>query len=265
MARARKHTGRTVLAVVVGVAVWVGGLSPALADTIIFQPGPGLNDGTDDGSLTAGKDAKVSDSNYRPGDHATNFGDVATISLFDSIPGNYWQSWGFFEFDVSGLPAADDVTEARLVFSQYFGSDYFPWPGGATTNIVQTPLGPWDEMTLTWDNKPALASAIEASVTIPMPGGYPFGFEREVSLDITDLYKGWRSGTRDNYGLVYRQNQPFVANGTANYVHTSDNTNEALWPRLEIDYTTSATVPEPATLSLLAIGAIGALARRRKR
>ena len=261
----QNHRGRVALAVMMGIAVLLAGVSPAVAVTVIFQPGPGLNDGTDAGGLTGGKDAKVSDSNYRPGDHYTNFGDVATISLFDSIPGNYWQSWGFFQFDVSGLPAADDVTEARLVFNQLFASDYFPWPGGATTNIVQTPLAAWNEMTLTWDNKPALASAIEASVTIPMPSGYPFQFEREVSLNITDLYKGWRSGTRDNYGLVYRQNQPFVANGTANYVHTSDHTNEALWPRLEIDYTNGGAVPEPTTLSLLAIGALGALARRRKR
>jgi len=264
--RAMGSRRRVLLAVAMGIAALLTRLSPALADTIIFQPGPGLNDGTDDGSLLAGKDAKVSVANAYPSDHVTNFGTVATITLFDSIQGSYWKSWAYLQFDVSNLPPSYQVSEARLVVNQVFAANYYPWPEGATTNVVQTPLGPWDEMTLTWDNQPALDPTIEASVVIPMPARFPFISEREVSLDITDLYMGWRSGARENYGLVYRQDQEFVANGVANYVHTSDHADEALWPRLEIDYeAVDPVVPEPATLSLLAAGVLGILARRRKR
>lgn len=78
-----------------------------------------------------------------------------------------------------------------------------------------------------------------------------------LSLDVTADVQGFYAGTYDNYGWI------LTSSVADQRFYSSDNTDPdklLLRPILEVVYT-----PEPATIGLLALGAIGLAFRRRRR
>ncbi len=194
--------------------------SPVQADTqVTLQPGPGSNDGTDDGSATKGKDAHA----YGYG-LSTNYGgqqwmDIATSSC------NPYISRPFIQFSLADMPKTDVVSAKVDVYVQVMKFPTCGWPYSADPIFsLRRVTSPWNEMTLTYNNQPAFAPQIIDSKTISGVAGKTGWnlFSGWVSYDITALYKGWADGSLPNYGIRFSQDNPLCFNCMCAFIFSSD-------------------------------------------
>jgi len=210
--------------------------------TLVYQPSGGSNDGTDQGGIAGGKDAFVL-ANESPVTANTNYGQASYTHHFNSTC-NPWQGWSYHQWDVSALPPVEDIVSVTLVLYQKIGRGYgWGYQNPTTTMLVQAPAAPWNEMTLSWNNKPALQPEILSQVVLPTPNlgvydssGSNIVYDGYAHIDITELYKDWKTGARPNHGIVYRRSNAWCENANFNYVYTSDNPDSALRPQVEIVY-----------------------------
>jgi hypothetical protein len=199
--------------------------------TVTLQPGPGSNDGTDDGSDNKGKDAgfTLSPSWY------LNDGSGAYIWLFNSSC-NIGLYPGFLQFSLNGMPKQNiSKAEIQVYTLVYFNGSGWPWsidPIISLSRLTQA----WDEMAVIPSNQPTLDSTVLDSHTIDTLGGSgtPYiEFQDWLSFDITDLYKGWADGSIPNNGVAFQVN-PYCVNGNIFSLYTSDNTDPTLRPKLVV-------------------------------
>lgn len=214
-----------------------------------FQPSAGLNDGTDDGSVSKGMDTYVSGTKY--GDSGSNFGDSAELT-FDY----YWDYNGYplLKFDVSTLPS--NITSAKLYLYSTANCG-----GGSCPNMdwtVNAIASPWNEMTATWNANPTLSGSY-GTLNIPAsPSALnESGHAQWVSVDITTLYNGWKNGTIPNYGVGFtRLGSAWDGGVWFNNVASSDYEIASLRPKLVIEggfpqadtQPPIITVPAPITI-----------------
>lgn len=209
---------------------------------VTFQPSGGLNDGTDDGSASKGKDTYVSNTRY--GDRDTNFGNRAEL-VFD-----YYYSYDGYpllQFDVSTLPS--DIASAKLYLyvTASCGGGSCPAMGWDVKSIAS----PWNEMTATWNVKPTLSGSYG---TLNIPAS-PTGIAnaRWVSVDITTLYNGWKSGTITNYGVGFTRLGSTLDGGVwFNTIASSDYDTASLRPKLVIQSASTTTPIRTQLASLIA-------------
>lgn len=192
---------------------------------IIFQPAGGLNDGTDEGSVFKGKDTYISSTSYDeldPGARAELW--FTYYSGYDGYP--------LLKFDVSTLPS--DITSAKLYLyvTANCGSGSCPnmnWTVNAVTS-------PWNEMTTTWNNRPTLDGSYGTFNIPSSPSAFnESGHDHWVSVDITDLYNGWKNGTITNYGIGFtRLGSTWDGGVWFNKVASSDYETASLRPKLVV-------------------------------
>lgn len=232
---------------------------PPPTTTLTFRPGPGANNGSDEGGESGGKDTWDWRTD-NPAHSNVNTGANPTLALWNSNC-NGWLARSYLQFDVSSLPAAELVTGVKLVLYTRIGGIYGAQPASSTM-VVQAVTAPWHEMTLTYNTRPPVAPTVEASVTLPS-GGNP-GFEGFVEIDITALYRSWRDGSRPNYGMMYSRSNTACENGNYNYTRSSDDADETKRPALLVTYavepedTTAPEIATPAGLTAEATGPDGA-------
>lgn len=222
---------------------------------IIFRPGPGLNDGTDMGTATAGKDASGG-SCVSPSD---NYG--ANNALFASPQStcNVCNNSTWLQFDVSTLPS--------VVTSVYLGFTHLPHTtycySNCSADFYFYPVtSSWNEMTVSRAAPPTRGSAAFGPVPISFPNN--FGLKE---YDITALYNQWKSGAIANNGLEISS-----PSGTCNnasvlfYTHSSDSQIEAQRPYLRV--VAPESIPTQSTLALVLTGlcmaAVAAVLMRRQ-
>lgn len=158
-------------------------------NVLLFQPGPGNNDGTDEGGMNSGKDAMT----YQLLD-SVNYGANMSIATYPLSVCNAYNFRAFLKFDVSTLPDAVDSVFACFS-TEATGSV-------CNTNCdnrfeLRRVISPWDEMTLTWNNMPYIGEAISDEVHIVHP--YAGGL---VRLNITEAYNKWRNEIIPNHGFI---------------------------------------------------------------
>jgi hypothetical protein len=213
------------------LSVLIAGLSlcGARAD-IVLQPGPGANDGTDDGSASSGKDA----STWKISTALTgNGGAEAVLTPFNS-PCNVGVLNSYLQFSTAGLPA-QGVTKAEIqvyckVYSQ---GDGWPWQVSPQLSVRRV-TQPWNEMTVTVATAPAVDPLVVDTHTVSVVGGGGAYTEYEgwLSFDVTSLYLAWASGATNNYGIEFRIDNEYCANGDIFAINSSDHTNALLRPKL---------------------------------
>jgi|GEM_PF-1634236 len=226
---------------VVLIAFLVLGMCQVLAQSpIIFRPGPGLNDGTDQGGIAGGKDAFV----YQ-GATTTNYGDDPQLVALPISDCNATHFVGYIQFDLTSLPAV--VDSVFVVFKHYPETSYC-YSGCNADFYFARVLAPWNEMTINYDNQPAHDTAFYGPVNISFPND--FG---ERAYNITSAYNLWKSGTVQNYGMAIYSTTITCNNAAISFdVHSSDDT--ANRPYLKI-YSHPAT--SPACLNWRVAGTAG--------
>lgn len=208
-------------------------LGSAQAD-IVLQPGPGANDGTDDGSATKGNDTAMYNLATGPG----NGGAEVMLGIFNS-PCNVGVLNGYLQFATVGMPT-QGVTRAEIqvyckVFSQ---GDGWPWPVSPQLSVRRVTQA-WNEMTVTVGVQPTVDPAVLGTHTVPVVGGGSYGvpyteFEGWLTFEVTSLYRGWASGATNNHGVQFHIDNAYCANGDVFAIYSSDNTNALLRPKLVV-------------------------------
>jgi len=149
-------------------------LTAALAQSVTLQP-----------NAAAGKDATMYE-----GLPDTNYFD-STLLWVDGSAANE-DTRSYLQFDVSGIPSTNVVTEASLGL-YYYANDAGPLAGTVGAYRVTSS---WDETLITWNNQPASAAATED--VVPAPAAHTDSF---VSWNIINLVQGWVEGSIVNYGV----------------------------------------------------------------
>ncbi len=189
---------------------------PLLAQTpIIFKPGPGLNDGTDEGGADGGKDVYI--GNWDNITHGIEAG-FATNPISDC---NNTNQISLLKFDVSSLPAEVDSV---LMVIHHFDPQAYCYSNCIADFHFTAVTEPWSETTITYTSPPAIA-------TTPFYSFINLNWDDSLKIkeyNITDVYRDWRDGTIPNHGFeIY--STTVGCNNACVYVggYTSDDTTNA--------------------------------------
>ena len=158
---------------------------------------------------------------------ATNYGASSNLSGSPVSTCNTAMSIAYIKFDLHSFP--DTVDKVNLVVNHLphteachsnCNADFYFYPV----------LEPWDEMTITYDNKPALG-------TEPVSGPVHISFPNDLGqqkYDITDIYRQWKSGAIPNYGLAVYSPTVGCNNAAVGFYVASNENQEFPGPALEI-------------------------------
>lgn len=217
-------------------------LGMARAD-FVLQPGPGANDGSDDGRVSQGKDAAVYMESISGG-RIANGGAEALMDIYYS-PCNIGVNGAvlpvYLQFSTNGLPLQGvDKAEVQVYCRVFYNGFGWPWPIRNPTAAIRRVTQPWNEMQVTANAHPAVDPAILDSRVVTTVGGGVSGtynpiymeYEGWLSFDITGAYLAWASGAQPNYGVEFRLETPFCQNGDVFGICSSDETNANLRPKL---------------------------------
>lgn len=184
-----------------------------------------------------GKDANIVD--YYAND---NLGTATYIHIarwtHDSFPS---KERALIEFDLSGLPANSTIVSATL----YLYADYLT-PGvpahrlvTSNSSSVQRIITPWNEQTVTWNNKPDVTSV--HAQTIPATNEVTTNYSIDVKLLIEDML----ADPAHSFGFMLSLIEEIALYNCLNFF-SSDSPQANKRPRLEILYTT----PEDALINV---------------
>lgn len=194
-------------------------------DTVmIYQPGPGLNDSSDNGGLNGGMDAFVSQQ-----DPGNNYKDHVYLYTSPVSNCNSTHVVGFLRFDLANLP--DTVDSVFVGFAHYDHTSYCYSNCNADFYFHRISQR-WYEDSVTYNNQPSVDTAFYGPINITFPNS--FG-TREY--DITQTYRLWRDSVVPNYGMAIKS--PTIGCNNASVIfhaHSSDDTAGALRPYLKIYY-----------------------------
>jgi hypothetical protein len=155
---------------------------------IIFQPGPGLNDGTDEGGLNGGKDTYIGDWD------ALSHYDATTVFTSPNSNCNSTTWIGLMKFDLSSLPSA--VDSVFLVFHHLDPSPYCYSNCNADFHMAVVTEA-WSETTVSYSNPPAKS-------TTPFYSKTALNWDDTLGVqqyDITAVYRDWADETVPNHGF----------------------------------------------------------------
>lgn len=190
---------------------------------IIFRPGPGLNDGTDQGGEYSGKDAYAGSCNSP----ADNYGDNKYLYSAPVSNCNGCNAKAFIQFDVSSLP--ENVSHVYLGFTHLPHTSYC-YSNCAADFYFYPISSSWDEMGVNLNNTPSHGSSVVGPIHITFPNNLG-----NQEYDITDIYRQWKNGTTPNYGIEI--SSPTVGCNNASVffgTYSSDEGNESKRPYLRI-------------------------------
>ncbi len=190
---------------------------------------------------------------------SNNFGgDI--LSTFNG-PGNLQRT--AMLFDVSGISSTSTVTSAKL---RLFGNTFSG--GNETQNVsVFRVNNNWVESQATWLNRATATpwnnaggdyvgttgtQATNAYSVTTISGG-PTG--QWFEFDVTNLVQEWVSGTHVNQGMM------LVGSAPASFVYRQSEATNGNTPELVIN---ADPIPEPATISALALAIFAARQRKRQ-
>jgi hypothetical protein len=198
----------------------------------------------------------------RPGQEAkanTNYGDFTKLSAVawtNSSKQIYWRT--FLYFNIDAIPPGSTIQSATLflysdpAFSASNSADGNSQLSGSNAIYLERVTAPWHETTVTWNNQPTTTTTDRLWV------GASSSTTENRQINLTSMIQGWVNDPLSNHGLRM-QLESEVYYRSRNYA-SSDHSNSALRPRLEILYTLPATIaplacetPDPTESELMAM------------
>jgi hypothetical protein len=225
---------------------------------VTLRPGPGPNDGTDNGSANAGKDAMVSAGCGDAIASGANYGTGST-ALVTTSDCNDCTFYGYVQFSTAGMPTTN-ITTAKIYlhFGVWHGGCWM-WPSNPTFGMRRV-TGAWAENAITYGSQPAFDATAVDSQTIGGIQGMAMNttISNWVAFDVTSLYRNWVSGAVPNNGVRISHDNPFCQNCTSAWFDTSDGEGSSFRPYLEVT-SGAASVPmlTPWLLALMGIALAG--------
>jgi len=233
------------------------------ATTIVLQPGPGLNDGSDTGTQLAGKDTGYANGAYTGSEN------------LHWISNPTWAGPGraYFQFDpLSEVSAGTVVTSATLTLTNLFRSN-IGWPRTETLTL-DTINSAWSENSVSGYLPTTAFASVSANpvsdwalIDDPLAPGNG-AYLGEVDFDVTSLVQSWFDTPASNNGVSYGiGGSAYPYNTIDPYVFTSDADGAlaAYRPTLTIEFEGGeAKVSEPGGIMMLGLGLAGIVVIRRR-
>lgn len=210
-----------------GAFFWLANAQAAIGkkDTVmVYQPAPGANDSTDDGSINAGMDTWADEFN-NPMNHAGT--DFMISRLVSNC--NNTKAVGYIRFDMATLPGTVDS-----VFVGFHHLDHIDYCNSGCSGdfFFARVKERWYENAVTYANRPAIDTAFYGPVHLDFPNSLGI-----VEYNITDMYRQWKDSTIPNYGMAIFSNTVACVNASVAFlVSSSDDTDAAERPYLKIFY-----------------------------
>ncbi|MEN6391185.1 MAG: DNRLRE domain-containing protein [Syntrophomonas sp.] len=182
-----------------------------------------------------------------------NFGTI--IALFCgqfTQPGDSYRS--LLKFDLSGLPPASTINSAHLNLYMYRNET----SSAGEYIAVDRLLNDWGQDTVTWNNQPPFSPTPFSPIWdayIYINSSTPLG---PISIDITDLVKGWFNGSIVNNGLILVGDE--LDNGLVGF-YSTNHPYSTMWPQLTVNFvqgiinvfdTDKLTIPTPPSNPVIA-------------
>lgn len=147
-----------------------------------------------------------------------------SIGLFVSQykqPGDDYRS--LFQFDLASLPPASSIEKAELELKIYRNE-----VSDSISVEAHRLLNNWTEDQIIWNNQPPFSPESDGTTFITSTTALEF-----ISIDITNLARGWYDGSIPNNGLILIGNE--AENDLVGFVSTRGcYSNE--WPKLRIEF-----------------------------
>ncbi len=190
---------------------------PLSSNCISFKPG------------AEGKDSGI--PSYYP---TTNYGTTNQLNAMAwTIAGDPSNARTLIDFDLTSLPSDVVITSAKL--NLYFNPDASSiyQNSGKNAMWIEGITSSWNESTVTWNTQPTVTTVNRVSVPASISA------TQNYEINITQLLKDKIANPSTNYGwmMSLQDEDPYASVMLA----SSDHSNAALHPKLEVCYTATVT------------------------
>jgi hypothetical protein len=155
----------------------------------------------------------------------------------DTNYGDYEYFWvgydGGYAFSLKKFNGLDAYAGATVTYAELNLYCYDEWGILGDGNRVLRIDGSWDEVTVTWNNRPPYESTMWEAFNAPTVDDW-------LSVDVTAMVQSWLDGSYPHYGFYIRCPQT-AAGGW--YFYSGESTEDILRPYIYMEYEYTGVAP----------------------